>query len=115
MKEFLMIFRNDPAGVMNLSPEEMQAITQKWLEWIGSIAAQGKLADKGNRLVRSGKVVKPGNVVTDGPYAEIKEFVSGYTILKADSYDEAVEIAKGCPIYAVNGNVEVREIDVIVI
>jgi hypothetical protein len=56
-------------------------------------------------------VVKPTNVVTDGPYTEIKESVGGYTVVKADSLDEAVELAKGCPILTVGGNVEVREIE----
>ena len=111
MKEFLLIFRNDfktaPAG----SPEEMQALTKKWMDWIGGIAAQNKLFDRGNRLSSSGKVVKPDNVITDGPYSEIKESVGGYSIIKVDSYEEAVEIAKGCPVLKMGGNVEVREID----
>ncbi len=111
MKEFLLIFRNDFNTQPSFSPEEMQATTKKWMDWIGGIAAQNKLFDRGNRLAFSGKVIKPNNVVTDGPYSEIKESVGGYSIIKADSYEEAVEIAKGCPVLTVGGNVEVREID----
>ena len=111
MKEFLFIFRNDFNNVPNGSPEEMQAMTKKWMDWIGGIAAQNKLANRGNRLATGGKVVKPNNVITDGPYSEIKESVGGYSIVKVDSYEEAVEIAKGCPVLAMGGNVEVREID----
>lgn len=111
MKEFLFIFRNDFNNVPNGSPEEMQAMTKKWMDWIGGIAAQNKLANRGNRLATGGKVVKPNNVITDGPYSEIKESVGGYSIVKVDSYEEAVEIAKGCPVLSMGGNVEVREID----
>jgi hypothetical protein len=94
------------------SAEEMQALTKRWMDWIGGIAAQNKLTDRGNRLFPAGKVLKPGNVITDGPYAEIKESISGYSIVKAGSLEEAVEIAKGCPAQTVGGNVEVREIQV---
>lgn len=111
MKEYLLIFRNDFISLPKGSPEEMQAMTKKWMDWIGGIAAQNKLVDRGNRLASTGKVLKPDNVITDGPYSEVKESVGGYSIIKVDSYDEAVEIAKGCPVLTLGGNVEVREID----
>ena len=111
MKDFLFVYRNDYANQPVGSPEEMQAVTKKWMDWIGGIAAQNKLVDRGNRLTSDGKVVRPGNVVTDGPYTEIKELIGGYSAVRADSYDEAVEMAKGCPIYDFGGNVEVREIN----
>jgi len=110
MKDFLFVFRNDYVGAPQGSPEEMQAVTQRWMDWVGSIAAQNKLVDRGNRLFAEGKVVRGKNVVTDGPYTEIKELIGGYTLVKANSLDEAVELAKGCPIFEFGGNVEVREI-----
>jgi hypothetical protein len=55
--------------------------------------------------------VKSDAIVTNGPYTDIKESIGGYTIIKADNYDEAVEMAKGCPVLLAGGNVEVREID----
>jgi hypothetical protein len=109
MKEFLFIFRRDVETYESQpSPEQMQAIMKAWQDWMGSIAAQDKLASSGNRLSSDGRVVKPGNVVTNGPYVEIKEAIGGYIMVRADSIDEAAEIAKGCPIFAINGNVEVR-------
>ena len=111
MKEFLFVFRNDYQSVPSGSPEEMQAMTQKWMDWVGGIASQNKLSDRGNRLGSTGKVVRPGNVTTDGPYTEVKEIIGGYTLVKADSLEEATELAKGCPILALGGNVEVRDIN----
>ena len=54
--------------------------------------------------------MRANNVITDGPYSEIKELIGGYTIVKAESFDEAAELAKGCPILEVGGNVEIRDI-----
>lgn len=109
MKEFLLVFRRDVTTEPSLSPEKLQAIMKPWQDWIGSIAAQNKLVNAGNRLEGAGKVVKAA-VITDGPYVETKEAIGGYTIIKAASLEEAAEIAKGCPILHIGGNVEVRAI-----
>ena len=113
MKDYLLIYRADFSFMGNRTPEELQANTKRWMDWIGSIAAQNKLTDRGNRLDPSGKVLKADNLVTNGPYAEIKETIGGYSIIKADSYDAAIELAKGCPVLTMGGNVEVREISVL--
>src|ERR1700749_3976868 len=99
MKDFVLIFRgvNDDPG-NQLSPQQMQDIMTNWQNWMGGIAAQNKLVSGGYRLGDEISTLKPGNVVTDGPYAEIKEMLSGLIVVKADSLDEAKEIAKGCPI-----------------
>jgi len=60
-----------------------------------------------------GKTLKADGVVTDGPYAELKEVVGGYIIVKADSLDDALQLAHGCPILYVGGHVEVRDIMVL--
>lgn len=109
MKEFALIFRLKNLADFKPSPEQMQ----ERMNWLGSIAAQNKLVDKGNTLLPipgSAKTVKPDNVVTDGPYTEIKEFISGYIVVKAETIDEAVEIAKENPVFKIGGNIEVREV-----
>ena len=107
MKEFVLIFRNSNNPHANPSPEQLQ----ERMNWLAGIAAQNKLADKGNRLsATNAKTVKPGDVVTDGPYTEIKEFISGYMIVKTATIEEAIEIAKGNPILKAGGNVEVRAV-----
>src|SRR5687767_5681601 len=107
MKEFLLIFRLNDTTAFKPSPEQLQ----ERMNWLASIAAQNKLADKGNTLsVTSAKTVQPGHVVTDGPYTEIKEFISGYIVVKTDTIDEVVELAKTNPIFKLGGNIEVREV-----
>ena len=62
-------------------------------------------------LLPGGKTITgPKKVVTDGPFAESKEVVAGYFVVLAKSLDEAVDIAKQCPDYGLNGIVEVREV-----
>src|SRR5690606_38270680 len=105
MKEFALIFRLKDIADFKPSPEQMQ----ERMNWLGSIAAQNKLVDKGNTLLptpANAKTVKPNNVVTDGPYTEIKEFIVGYVIIKASNIDEAVEMAKSNPIFKIGGNIE---------
>ena len=111
MSEFLLVFRMDAVSTQpQPSPEEMQTRMKSWMDWLGGIAAQNKLVSSGNRLKAEGKVVKPNNVITNGPFVETKEALGGYSIIKADSIEEAAELSKGCPILYGGGSVEVREI-----
>lgn len=112
MKEYLLLFRGGEAHTGKMSPENMQAHMQEWMEWMGDLGKQGKFAGA-QPLGKTGKVVSgTKKIISDGPFMEGKEMVGGYLICKADTYDEAVEISKGCPILQFdNGAVEVREIN----
>lgn len=110
MKNFLFVYRF-VAGREQPSPEEMQENMNRWMNWLGSIAAQDKLVDQGHSLQQTGKVVKADGIITDGPYAEIKELIGGYSVVKTETIEEAAELAKGCPIFLGGGNVEVRELN----
>lgn len=102
-----MVFRSAGMGDFKPTEEQMAASEKEWMDWFGGIIADGRYAG-GVRPEPEGKTILPGNVVTDGPYAEVKEILMGTGVIKADSLDEAVEIAKGCPILKVGGSVEVR-------
>ena len=108
MSEFLYLYRGgDSSG----SPEEMQQNMQKWVAWMQQLGQQGHLKAIGNPLERTGKVVNgKGKTITDGPYAEAKDLVGGYTTILAKDINEAAELAKGCPIFDNGGAVEVRPI-----
>jgi len=111
MKEFMMIFRSENMqGAPAPSAEQMQAVLQQWQQWIKSIAAKGKFSGT-NRLLSEGKTLKPNNIITDGPYTEAKEMVGGYLIVKTNSLEEAIDLAKDCPALKYGGgNVEVRSV-----
>lgn len=110
MKEFMLLFRQSRHDRSNISPKEIQSIAAKWQEWAGGIEAQGKLASSGQRLATEGKVLKPGGVITDGPFAEIRERLGGFIIVRAANLEEATTLAHGCPVLESDGSVEIRQI-----
>jgi hypothetical protein len=110
MKDFMLLFRQPSYDYSNASPKEMEALSKKWKDWVGGIAAQGKLADNGPRLALEGKVLKAGGVVTDGPFVEIREMLGSFIVVKADSLEDATTLAHGCPALDANGSVEIRPI-----
>jgi hypothetical protein len=110
MKEFMMIFRNDKVeGGDQRSAEQMQAVLKQWRDWIGNVAARGNFSST-KRLKSEGSTLKPGGVVIDGPYAEVKEMIGGYLVVKAETLAEAMEMAKSCPGLTYGGSVEVRSV-----
>jgi hypothetical protein len=111
MKEYLFLFRGGDHKSLQQSPERFQAHMQKWMQWMGDLNQQGKF-NGAQPLNETGRqVTSSKKIVSDGPFMEGKEMVGGYLICKAGTYDEAVEIAKECPILEFeDGNVEVREI-----
>jgi hypothetical protein len=109
MKDFMLIFLTG-TGTANFSPEEMQNNMQQWFGWINGLKAKG-LYVSGEALLPGGKAVKGADaVITDGPFAESKEVVGGYFIIKAASIEDAAEIGKGSPDLPYGGSVEVREV-----
>lgn len=108
MSEFALLFRQPSYDYSSMPAHEMAALQTRWQDWIGSIAAQGKLAGNAIRLAADGKVLKPGGLITDGPFVEIKERLGSLLIIRADSIDEAITLAHGCPSLDAGGSVEVR-------
>ena len=94
------------------SPEEIQQIMQKYIAWRASLQSRilggNKLKDGEGHVLRKTNG-KPS--VMDGPFAEAKEVMAGFFMLEADSYDQAVEIAKTCP-HMEYGSIEVRAIQI---
>ena len=90
------------------SPEQMQAMLAQWDAWKKQFKLN--IVDAGDGLQRSGRSLYQG-VVTDGPYIEAREIVGGYSIVRADSYEAAVEVARACPIaFVPGGRIEIREL-----
>ena len=109
MNEFLIVIHRDlKSENASPSPAQMQEAIKPFQDWVGGIAAQNKLVNPPKRWDLDGRVVKKNDVVTNGPYSEIKESVGGLFLIRADNYDDAVEIAKGCPILKWGATVEVR-------
>jgi hypothetical protein len=108
MSEFLYLYRG---GERAQSPEQMQQQMQRWVAWMKELGEKGHIKDPGHPLERTGKVIQgKQKTVTDGPFAETKDLVGGYTLVLAKDLSQAVELSRGCPIFEYGGIVEVRPI-----
>lgn len=113
MPRYMLLLRSEPEPFEKLSPEDIQGILRHFGKWRESLAAGGhnpegqKLRDGVGRQLRQsdGKYI-----VTDGPYAETREILGGYFAYDAANFEEAVELAKGCPVLPF-GPIEIREIE----
>src|SRR5260370_20394814 len=106
--EYLVLCR-DTSWHKILSPEEIQKMSARFTAWFERLSNVGKI-ESGHRLAQEGKIVVGRNTVTDGPFAESKEAIGGYWFIRADSLEEAVEIAQGNPCLDYGAAVEVRPI-----
>lgn len=105
---YMLIFRSTD-WYKGLSPEEMQKVADKWMAWFTRLKEEGT-AVAGNPLERDGKIVGKNRVVSDGPFAESKETIGGYFLLKVNSMDAAVAVAQECPGLPYGIRVEVRQL-----
>jgi hypothetical protein len=112
MQEFLVVIHRDITTASPVpTPDQMKEAMKPYQEWIAGIAAKDKLVSPVKRWDVDGRVikhVKTKDHISSGPYAEGKESIGGLFLIKANDYEEAVEIAKGCPIIKYGAIVEVR-------
>ncbi len=90
-------------GQMAESEAEQAAAMAAWGAWFGSLG--DAVLDGGNPVGRSKTLAADGSA-TDGGGANP---ISGYSLVDATDLDAAVSLAKGCPILASGGTVEVAE------
>ncbi len=98
-----MLMMNSPRGngdwnVAQWAPEDVRKMVafmrdlNKELKDSGEfVSAEGLTPPAEARIVRAGKDGKP--VVTDGPYAETKEFLAGFWLVECPTAERAYEIA----------------------
>jgi hypothetical protein len=110
MAKFIYVFRGGAFLEKGLSATAMQDHLKLWGTWMGELAKQGH-KPAGEAVHEGGRTIRGKNkVVSDGPYAELKDLVTGNLAIEAASLDEAARLAMGCPIYIYDGSVEVRPV-----
>ena len=106
---YLLLFRGTNWH-KELSPEEIQRIMGDWGAWFDRLGQQGKLT-AASPLENEGRVVSgKSRAVADGPFAEAKESIGGFFLLKVETIEEATAIAKDCPALPYGLTVEVRPV-----
>ena len=113
MSQFLYLYRSSDNARQEAmgTPERAQQNMQRWMAWLGQLEAKGHLKDRGQPLEPGGRVVRgKAKATTDGPYAEAKDLIGGFSIVEARDIEQAVELSHGCPILDSGGSVEVRPV-----
>ena len=91
------------------SPQQMQERMEKWMTWFNSLRESGAMKEYGHPLMNAGRVVRGARrPMQDGPFAESKDVVIGYTVITARDIDHASEVANSCPVIGYGGLVEIR-------
>jgi hypothetical protein len=110
MAKFVYVFRGGAVLQKGLSATGLQDHLKLWGAWMGELAKQGH-QPAGQRVQLVGRTIRgKSKVVTDGPYAELKDMITGHLAIEAESLDVATELARQCPIFLFDGSVEVRPV-----
>ena len=116
MNQYLLLLHETPGDFSSLSPAQMQEEVARYGAWAGEMAQRGllvsgeKLTDDGGRHLRAGKA-EP--LASDGPYAEAKDVIGGFFMIKAEDDAHAERLAASCPHLRGRNWIEIRRIDVV--
>lgn len=101
MTNYLLLYSG---GSMPESDAEQAVVMGAWDEWYKALG--DAVVDLGNPFTPAAKSIASDGTVSDGP---IGSMASGYSVLKADSLDEAVEMSRGCPVLQGGAQISVYE------
>jgi hypothetical protein len=109
MTDFLLILHQEDSDVSR--PEDHAALRENFFRWTDGLRRSGKLILVERLGSDGGKTVRrrAGAAVVDGPFTEGKEGIVGLFVIDARDMDEALAIARSCPLVAIGGAVEVRK------
>lgn len=100
MAKYLFVYHG---GEKPKSDEEVAKVMDAWGQWFASMGSD--VIDGGNPVGMSTTVASDGSVIDNGGANP----ASGYSLIEASSHDDAVSKAKGCPLLASGGSVELAE------
>ncbi|WOK04587.1 YciI family protein [Imperialibacter roseus] len=109
MKKFLILIREDLSAVNKMTPEQMEADIAEYVKWKDGLQKENRHV-MSDPLEGSGAMIYKNKVETDGPFIESKEAITGFFVFLAKDTEEAISIAKTCPIFKYEGLVELRPI-----
>ena len=87
MANYLLVYHGGSTPAL---PDDQAKVMQAWTDWFGTLGAS--LVDGGNPASQSRSLSSSGVSDAGG------DPVTGYSIIKADSLDGAIDAARGCPI-----------------
>lgn len=110
MERFLTIIREDVKIRKAMTPEESSKSIQVMVEWIESLTRTGNFLSS-EPLDNVGSYITKDYVLSDGPFIESKEAISGYMMIQAENLEQASRLVRTCPLVVNDGAIiEVRPI-----
>jgi len=111
MEKFLLLIREDMEKLKVLPDNEFAACIERMTDWVHDLAQNGNDVSFAQPLTTFGRYVSKERVLSDGPFIEAKEAISGVFIIEAENIEEAANLAQTCP-QVINGTsvVEVRQL-----
>lgn len=98
MAKFVIAYRG---GMIDGSPEEQEAALASWIQWFGSL---------GPAVTEMGNPFGPStSLQSDGSREAASANLTGYSVIEADTIDDAARLMKDCPIFSSGGSVEIYE------
>ncbi len=99
MSDFLLVYHG---GSMPESEAEQARAMEAWTSWFTQLG--GAVKDQGNPFTGQTKTIAADGAVSDG-----SGDASGYTVLTADSLDDATALAKDCPVLRGGASISIHE------
>ena len=116
MPQYMLLLHEPPADRTAVSPDEIEKVINEYRAWRSRLESEGRIVmgeklkdESGRDLELNGESVR----VVDGPYAEAKEVLGGFFIIRAESYDHAAELSKDCPHLIYGSRIEIRQVDLV--
>ncbi len=110
MNYYMLLLRSEKIDFASYSPEDFQKILADFDAWNSVMIGKDRLVASGNLPTNRGKTLRMGGNVSDGPYSETKEAVTGFFLIRAADDAEAAGLAGGCPFLQRGGSVELRPV-----
>jgi len=95
MEKFMLLVREDLKKLKEVTDIDRDHGVKEMMEWVDSL---GDRFAGGAPLWPRGRYVTKDEIVSDGPFIEAKEGISGYIMIHAENLEQAAVIAQTCPI-----------------
>lgn len=111
MKKFFILMRGSQESFTSLSEADQLKVIREYSDWAKKLDEQSLLIDGNGFYSISCKLEKYNDqlIKTENPYQNSKEQLSGFYMIQAEDYDQAVKIAEDCPALRFNESIEVVE------
>lgn len=111
MKKYMLIAKQKEKPQAFQDAADRAAFMRRFNAWAEELSAKNQFIGA-DQLPKKYKTVEQRDEkfrVTDGPFAETKEFLTGYFLIRAQNLEEAANIAQACPVLRFD-NLDIYEI-----